>query len=97
MTDTLHRLAAVLAKDSMLAPERVTPEALLERLGIDSLGMVDVIWNIEDAFGIKVPRKMPELHTVGDLVAYVDRLVAEQGAQQAQSAPAPKAAARATT
>lgn len=90
MTDTLERLAAVLAKDPQLAPGRVTPDALLDSLGIDSLGLVDVMWNVEDAFGIKVPLRMPELHDVADLVAYVDRLVAEQGASVA------KASARAT-
>lgn len=97
MTDTLERLAAVLAKDPKLARERVTLDAPLDSLGIDSLGLVDVMWNVEDAFGIQVPLRMPELRTVAELVAYVDRLVAEQGTRTAQGAPVAKAAARATT
>lgn len=96
MTDTLERLAAVLAKDPKLAPGRVTPDAPLDSLGIDSLGLVDVMWNVEDEFRIKVPLRMPELRTVADLVAYVDRLVGEQGAPAAQGASAAKATARAT-
>lgn len=75
----------------------MTLEAPLESLGIDSLGLVDVMWNVEDEFRIKVPLRMPDMNTVADLVAFVDRLVADQGARKAAGGAAASAAPSATT
>jgi acyl carrier protein len=79
MKTTFERLSAVLMKDYKLQPERLTLDAPLESLGIDSLGTVELLWNIEDAFQIKLPPDPVELPTLGDVVRYVDELVARQG------------------
>ena len=51
----------------------VTPEATFESLGIDSLDMVELICDLEEA--CEVDFGEPEgLVTVGDLVAYIDSL-----------------------
>jgi len=92
---TFERLSAMLARDPALTLDRLTPEAPLEGLGIDSLGMVDLMWNVEEEFRIKVPLKMPALRTVADVVRYIDRLVTEQGAPSPPSDPAAAAASRA--
>lgn len=78
MTTTFERLSAILIKDYKLAPDRLTLDAPLEGLGIDSLGTVELLWNIEDAFKIKLPSEPVELPTLGDVVRYVDDLVAQQ-------------------
>lgn len=78
MPCTFDRLAAILAKDYKLSPERLTPEAPLDSLGVDSLGMVELLWHIEDAFRIKLPAEPVPLTTLGDVVRYVDELVALQ-------------------
>jgi acyl carrier protein len=78
MTDTLERLSTILKKDYQLAPEQLTLEAPLESLGIDSLGRVELLWNIEDTFQIKLPSDAVELATLGDVVRYVDELVSRQ-------------------
>jgi len=85
MTDTFERLSAILLKDYKLPPGRLTLDAPLESLGIDSLGTVELLWSIEDAFRIKLPPDPVDLPTLGDVVAYVDALVA------AQASPAPPA------
>ncbi len=86
MTTTFDRLSAILMKDYKLQPDRLTLDAPLESLGIDSLGGVELMWNIEDAFQIKLPPDPVELSTLGDVVRYVDELIAGQGAGPA-SAP----------
>jgi acyl carrier protein len=86
MTDTFERLSAILAKDYALSTERLTRDAPLEGLGIDSLGTIELLWNIEDAFKIKLPSDPVVLLTVGDVVRYIDELVALQGAQGVQRA-----------
>ncbi len=54
-------------------PATVTPEATFESLGIDSLDMVELICDLEEA--CEVDFGEPEgLVTVGDLVAYIDSL-----------------------
>lgn len=78
MTNTFERLSAILMKDYKLPPDRLTLAAPLESLGIDSLGTVELLWNIEDAFQIKLPPDPVELPTLGDVVRYVDELIARQ-------------------
>jgi acyl carrier protein len=92
LTHTFERLSAMLARDPKLTLDRLTPDAPLDGLGIDSLGMVDVMWNVEEEFRIKVPLKMPDLRTVADVVRYIDLLATEQGGP-AQPSPGPAAAA----
>lgn len=87
MTSTFERLSAILTKDYKLAPERLTLDAPLESLGIDSLGSVELLWNIEDAFAIKLPSEPVELTTLGDVVRYVDELAVKQAMRLAPAAP----------
>ena len=77
-TPTLERLRAILVKDYQLAPEAVTAEAALESLGIDSLGVAELLFNIEDEFKVTLPREPVTLASVGDVVAFIDGLVAQQ-------------------
>ena len=86
MTTTFDRMSAILMKDYKLQPDRLTLDAPLESLGIDALGTVELLWNIEDAFQIKLPSDPVDLPTLGDVVRYVDELIARQGAGPA-SAP----------
>jgi acyl carrier protein len=78
MTSTFDRLSALLTQQNKLQPDRVTPDAQLEDLGIDSLGTIELLWNVEDAFKIKLPPEPVELHTLGDVVRYIDGLIAAQ-------------------
>jgi acyl carrier protein len=50
----------------------VTPEkSFLEDLDIDSLSMVEIVVQAEDAFDMKVPDELAEFQTVGDAVNYI--------------------------
>jgi acyl carrier protein len=80
---TLERLQTLLLDHYPLQREDLTPQARLEDLQIDSLGMMELFFNIEDEFQIKVPNDQVPLQTVGDVVAYIDRLIAEQNGTQA--------------
>ena len=83
MTSTFERLSAILMKDYKLSPDRLTLDAPLEGLGIDSLGTVELLWNIEDAFKIKLPSDPVNLPTLGDVVSFIDDLVLRQSAASA--------------
>ncbi len=84
---TFERLRQILAKEFDVAPELIHPAARMDELALDSLAVIEVIFQLEDAFDISFPQEPGQLQTVGDLVARVDRLVTEQ------RAPAPSEAA----
>jgi len=69
---TFERLCAILQKDYKLTPEQSTADALLEALGIDSLGVAELLFNVEDEFKINLPPEPVQLLTI------IDRLIAAQ-------------------
>ncbi|MEM6376205.1 MAG: acyl carrier protein [Pseudomonadota bacterium] len=75
----------IIAEQAILEPDDVTMSSTLEELGIDSLGLVESIFAIEEAFDISVPfnANAPDesdfdISTVSSIVAGIQRLVAEQ-------------------
>ncbi|MEO8741131.1 MAG: acyl carrier protein [Casimicrobiaceae bacterium] len=89
---TLQILHRILKTNFDLEPDALTPDARLADLEIDSLATVEVLFAVEDEFKVTVPpepaAQQTRLETVGDLVAYVDRLVAEQAPVGDEGAPA---------
>ena len=79
MNTTFERLCAILVKEQKLPLDRLTLDAPLESLGIDSLGTVELLWHVEDAFKVKLPSEPVDLPTLGDVVRYIDELVAGEG------------------
>ena len=78
---TFERLRTMLVRDYSVDAAKLAPDALLEDLGIDSLGAAELLFNIEDEFGIKVSAEPVPLKTVGEVVGYIDALVeAQRGA-----------------
>lgn len=75
---THSRIIAMLVKDFKVDPDRLTPDARLEDMGIDSIGIAELIFGIEDEFGLKLPDVPLDLATFGDVVAYVDGQIAVQ-------------------
>jgi acyl carrier protein len=80
MNDTYDRLCTLLQRDFRLTREQLSPDAPLDTLGIDSLGLVELLWNIEDLFGVKLVAEPQGLVTVGDVVAFIDSLLAARSA-----------------
>jgi acyl carrier protein len=74
----LGTLQHILIQEYQLAPEALTRAARLEDLGIDSLGTAELLFNIEDSFHMVLPPEAVALATLGDVVDYIDRLVAQQ-------------------
>ncbi len=56
MDDTVQKkVVAILAEQAVLEPSEVSLTATLEELGLDSLGLVEAIFSIEEEFDISVP------------------------------------------
>lgn len=88
MTDTVKsRIKELIAEQAMLEPDQISDDATPEELGIDSLGLVESIFAIEEEFDITIPFNANEpeksefdISTMGTIIAAVERLVAEKAA-----------------
>lgn len=78
MTTTFEHLCAILVKDYKLDSSLLTLDAPLEALGIDSLGVAELLFNVEDEFHITLSPDAVQLLTLGDVVRFIDELVALQ-------------------
>lgn len=81
--DIRDRITAIIAEQAMLEPSEITPEATPADLGIDSLGLVESIFAIEEAFDISIPFNANEpeksefdISNMGAIIAAVEALVA---------------------
>lgn len=79
------QVTEIIAEQALLDPSDVTPDKTLEDLGIDSLGLVESIFAIEEAFDISVPFNANEptqsefdISSVGAIIAAVEQLVKDQ-------------------
>jgi acyl carrier protein len=70
--DVAARVVEVIARSRGLAPEEVRLDATLLELGIDSLDGLDLFFDLEEAFAVKIPDEVArQITTVRDVV---DRL-----------------------
>ena len=81
------QVVAIIAEQAVLDLADVTLDSTLESLGIDSLGLVESIFAIEEAFDISVPFNANDpsesdfdISTVASIVAAVEALVAARPA-----------------
>ena len=79
------KVIEIIAEQAVLKPSDVTLDCSLESLGIDSLGLVESIFAIEEAFDIQVPFNANnpsesdfDISTVESIINGIRTLVAEQ-------------------
>ena len=79
------RVIAIIAEQAVLDPSDVTPDSTLEDLGIDSLGLVESIFAIEEEFDISIPFNANEptagdfdISSVAAIVRGIEGLIAEK-------------------
>jgi acyl carrier protein len=60
--------------DIDLDSAQLTPEAKLEDLGVDSLALLELMFDFEETYKTSIPRETATPKTFGELVALVDGL-----------------------
>ena len=82
---TRERVIAIIAEQALLTPSDVREDMTLADLGIDSLGVVESIYAIEEAFDLSIPFNANDpqasefdLSSVGSIIQAVEGLVAER-------------------
>ncbi len=73
-------LAELLSEKYDVDSETIRPEATLTELGLDSLTVVELLFDVEDEFGIKVPEERATFQTLAEAAALVGELVEAKGA-----------------
>jgi len=57
-----------------LPPDSIVPEATLADVGIDSLMLLELLFDFEEQTGIELPKDLPNPSTVQDLIDQLDKL-----------------------
>ncbi|MCZ4556278.1 meromycolate extension acyl carrier protein AcpM [Rhodococcus maanshanensis] len=72
-------IAEIVEEVTGIEPSEVTIEkSFVNDLDIDSLSLVEIAVQLEDKYGVTIPDEdMQSLRTVGDAVAYVQKMEAE--------------------
>jgi acyl carrier protein len=85
VVDVQNRVLEIIAQQAMLELPDVSMDQTMEELGIDSLGLVESIFAIEEAFDVNVPfnANSPsdgsfDITSVATIVTAVQKLVAEK-------------------
>jgi acyl carrier protein len=72
-------MAEVLSEKYDVAREAISPEATLTELGLDSLTIVELLFDVEDEFEIEVPEERATFQTLAEAAALVDELIQAKG------------------
>jgi len=77
---TLELLRQYLQKKASIDPARVTPEARLEDIGVDSLILIDLMFELEESLNVRVPNMDMDSRptTVAELIDLFDALSVPQ-------------------
>ena len=82
MTSIFEGVRKILADKYSVEEESVTPESTLKDLGLDSLDLVELIFEVEDVFDIRVPQDAGTdllTATVQDIVDDIQKLAGQSG------------------
>ena len=81
MSHTQDRVIEILARHAGLDPDQVTQTSLLTDLGLNSLALVECLFEIEETFDISVPYNANtqasvgfDLTSIGSIVRSIDDL-----------------------
>ena len=80
MADVAEKVKQVIAEKLQIDAGQVTNEAaIVEDLGADSLEQADILFSLEDEFGITADDtdEAEGLKTVGDIVTYLEKKVGQ--------------------
>ncbi len=87
MSDVSDKIVEILAEQALIEPSEVKSNSTMDDLGLDSLGLVETIFAIEEAFDIHIPYNASEpsesdidISSVASVTAAVEKLIAEKAA-----------------
>jgi len=91
MSDAVaEKVIATLASVKRIPAEKITPETNLQELGIDSLDVFTLLFELENAFRISIPDDdVRSIRTVSDIVEGIKKLLAAAPPDTSVGSPTP--------
>lgn len=78
----IDEILDIVAQKALIDRSKLTPEVKLADLNVSSLDLVEVVFALEDKFGIQLPfnanTNAGQFQTVGDVIAMVQAQLAEK-------------------
>jgi acyl carrier protein len=74
-----HIVFNEIASHAKCQPDDISAITRLDELGVDSLGAITILYELEDKLDIEVPNEVfDSLQTVGDILIQLDQLIAKK-------------------
>jgi acyl carrier protein len=73
------RIVELLVEKYGVEEDRISPDAAMTDLGLDSLSVAELVFDIEDLFEIELREDDSEFTSFGQAVALVDRYLEAKG------------------
>jgi acyl carrier protein len=73
MDDTLDLIKDYLNKHMDNPPEDLTVDSRLDEIGVDSLALIELIFEMEEKYNITVPQDIAKPETIGQLIETVEK------------------------
>ena len=84
VSTTFERLQQLFIAHFDFKSEELRATTTLENLGLDSLDIIEFMFDIENEFNIRIPDREFKVTTIQDMVDALDRFISEQDSEQAQ-------------
>jgi acyl carrier protein len=80
--NTLHTIRSLAATQFGGDADAIDVDVPVNQLGIDSLGLLEFLFELEDRFAVSIPpQAMPDVPTLRDVAATVDTMLAARAQQ----------------
>ena len=83
--DIRSKVIEIIADQAIVEPSDLSDDSTLESLGIDSLGLVESIFAIEEAFDIQIPfnanqpnESLFDISSIATIVQGIEKLIQDQ-------------------
>ena len=73
------RIVELLVEKYGVEKDRISPDAAMSNLGLDSLSVAELVFDIEDLFEIQIDPEDAEFSSLGEAIALVDRYIEAKG------------------
>jgi len=78
----IDEILDIVAQKALIDRSKLTPDVKLSDLNVSSLDMVEVVFALEDKFGIQLPfnanTSANDIRTIGDVIAMVEKQLAKK-------------------
>ena len=72
MSNTLNALIQLVSEKFDKRIDELGPDTTLESLGVDSLGKIELIFDLEDHFKVRIPNEDATVDTLAEVAALLD-------------------------